>query len=186
MNKTFMQKQALEAIRDWIDGRNIYPPSYFQFFFHWTLLNLCYNASSDKREEVQRVLEFGRSHERLWNEEIAGLTRELVSTECVGDGKGEALPSDHILAATRQLRQRLSIEHELICSKCRKKDRCRKSSPINYNFSNLEGVVRILYQIRCNLFHGDKTEIGDRVQRKRNDLLIDVGNNILEDLLRDI
>lgn len=55
----------------------------------------------------------------------------------------------------------------------------------NHRFQDFEALIRVLYQIRCNLFHGDKLD-GNELQRSRNRELITNGNIILQKILEEI
>jgi len=50
----------------------------------------------------------------------------------------------------------------------------------------MEALMRILYQIRCNLFHGDKIEYKNGEQADRNKFLVNIGNKMLEKVLCSI
>jgi len=179
-------KKASEVVDNWLKSRG-YPQDFLRFFFQWTLLNLYYNAFSQSDEEMKKVLEFGREYDNAFNsvkEEVANLVR----TECVGDGKYEAPPNSWVKTASLLLRKRLGINQQSICSVCREHKRrmCDNVNLESYNFGNMEALMRILYQIRCNLFHGDKTEYRDGEEAERNKMLVSLGNQVLEIVLKSI
>ena len=56
---------------------------------------------------------------------------------------------------------------------------------MGYNFGSMEALIRILYQVRCNLFHGDKTE-REEFQMGRNQLLVKIGDHITAAILNSL
>ena len=112
----------------------------------------------------------------------------IVGTECVGKGKLTAPPDAFVKEATLHLRNTLTIDSDKICNKCRtaKKTACQQIALKNYPFSDMEALIRILYQIRCNLYHGDKTEVRDEFQMARDRELARIGSYIIERLLFSI
>jgi len=179
-------QNAKEVIRDWLASRN-YPEQFKDFFFHWTLLNLYYDALSKEEKETKRILEFGRKNENLFSS-VKIDAEELVMTECVGRGKGPVPPNSWVKTATLQLREALDIDGLHVCAKCRvvKKNECKSIKLEQYNFGNMEALMRILYQVRCNLFHGKKTEHTDGDQVARNRFLVNIGNGVLGEVLHSI
>lgn len=177
---------AEETIRSWLKSRG-YPPEFQHFFFQWTLLNLYYNELSKENKEVDRVVEFGREYEKSFSF-VKHDAFVLIKTECVGKGKGDAPPDSWVKTASLQLRKALSMDSNSVCAGCRKEKRreCEKIEVEQYSFGKMEALMRILYQIRCNLFHGDKTEYKNGAQAKRNKFLVNIGNEILEKVLYSI
>ena len=78
------------TIKQWLVSAH-YSREFEAFFLKWALLNLYYNETSGERQEVDRVLEFGRKHEGLFNQ-LKNEAVELVSMECVGRGPGTEPP----------------------------------------------------------------------------------------------
>jgi len=178
-------KKAKEAIETWLSF-GTYPEEYLTFFFYWSLFNSYYGLSLPKGGDCDKVLSFGRQHNSLWNDVIEANARRLVALECVGDRKGESPPSSHVKAATNQLRDLLDVRKEQICSRCRltKRDQCSRVEEEG-KFERLEALLRIIYQIRCNLIHGDKTELTGE-QGERNKELVRVTNPIIKEVLRNL
>ena len=176
-------QRARAVIRDWLSSRE-YPEQFKAFFFHWTLLNLYYNALSKEKKEIKRVLEFGRKHENLF-ESVKICAEDLVKTECVGSKIGPAPPNGWVKTATLQLRDALNVDGLSVCGRCReeKETACRTVKLKQHDFGNMEALMSILYQIRCNLFHGEKTEHTNGNQVTRNRLLVKIGNTALEKIL---
>lgn len=144
-----------------------------------------YNACSDKSGcEPCRVIDFGKKNESLWSQDIEDYTKTLVSRECVGKGKNDALPDEFVRTATLHLRRELNIIVD-VCSNCRKINTCDRREISNANFHKLDATMRILYQIRCNLFHGDKPEL-DGYQGDRNKELVGIGDKILTNIFQSL
>ena len=172
--------EALETIKHYFKPNTKYPDYYIDFFTKWSLINPLYNACSNNYSEACRVIDFGEKNESiLWNDTIEEYTHDLVSFECVGDGKNDAVPKDYVKTATLHLRSELYINDG--CSNCRKA--CNPSEVSNFDFNKLDATMRILYQIRCNLFHGDKSEL-DGDQGERNKKLVEIGDKILENIFQ--
>lgn len=179
--------EALEIIKHYVNHKKEYPEYYFRFFIEWGMINSLYNACSNSSHEAFRVVDFGKKSESLcWNYgSIKDNTRELVSCECVGNGKSFELPNEYVRAATLYLRNELHIDSGSVCANCKKNELCNKikwNSISDFNNYKFAATMRILYQIRCNLFHGDKPELeGD--QGERNKKLVENGDRILTDIL---
>jgi len=174
-----------EAIEAWLSVGQ-YPEEYLLFFFYWSLFNSYYGLSVPKGGDRGKVLSFARQHEALWDDTMEGRARDLVALECVGHGRGMCPPSSYVKAATNQLRETLGMPQEERCSYCRhqKKEACSRIEERG-KFGRLEAVLRIIYELRCNLVHGDKTELtGD--QGQRNVRLVRLANPIIKELLRNL
>lgn len=111
----------------------------------------------------------------------------MVKTECVGKGSLTETPSSWVKTATLQLRRKLGINVESVCTTCRKEKRqeCCEVKTEKSEFGSMEALMGILYQIRCNLFHGDKTE-REEFQMERNKSLVRIGNRILTIILNSL
>jgi len=170
------------TIKHWIESKN-FPKEFQEFFSKWILLNLYYNEISRKRKEIYRVLDFGRRHENLFDR-VKDDAVELAKIECVGEGLGVSPPNRWVKTATLQLRKKLRMDIKSACVACRseKRQRCLGVKAEKYEFGRMEALMRILYQIRCNLFHGGKTE-HEEFHLERNKILIRTGNHILENIL---
>lgn len=172
-------REASEVITHYIKYKEEYPRHYYDFFLHWNLINPLYNACSSKDYEALRIIDFGKKMEiYLWDDTLESLSKELVDLECVGDGRDDARPNKYVRLATLHLRKEFQLKSNT-CSTCRKKDYCEQEE--NDDFHKLDAIMRILYQIRCNLFHGDKLEL-----TRRNKKLVRIGNNILTEILQRI
>jgi len=183
----FLEFSRIEAVRNtikhWI--RNNYPNEFKEFFVRWILLNLYYNEISKLDRERDRVLEFGRKHEGLLNQ-LKNEAVELVSMECVGRGPGTEPPDRWVKTAVLQLRKKLGIDAN-VCDTCRseKRQECQNVETVEYEFGCMEALMRVMYQVRCNLFHGDKTN-REEFQMERNQSLVRTGNRIIAIVLNSI
>jgi hypothetical protein len=109
------------------------------------------------------VMKSGEEHgDTIWaNRNLSDVARQIAEVECVGDGGGENSPQPEAKSATVFLRELLGIEHDRICLEvCRE---VKRRECLNLGFGSWTGnpttaLLRIIYQIRCNLFHGDKLE----------------------------
>lgn len=113
---------------------------------------------------------------------------EIVRTECVGNGKLASPPDAFVKKATLHLRKTLKLNSDKICSNCRpnKKAVCQQVALKICRFDDMEALIRIICLIRCNLFHGDKTEIRDKSQVERYRELARLGSHIVQRLLFSI
>ena len=175
--------EVKDAITHWMMGK--YPNEFKEFFVRWMLLNLYYNETSKQNREVDRVLEFGKKHEILFNQ-LKDEASKLVCTECVGRGLGNEPPDKWVKTATLQLRKKLGIDAN-VCDTCRseKRQECQNVETVEYEFGCMEALMRVLYQVRCNLFHGDKTN-REEFQMERNQSLVRTGNRIIAIVLNSI
>jgi len=171
-------------IRYWMDSG--FPREFLEFFFKWALLNLYYSKISNQKCEVYKVLDFGKKYEALFDC-VKAHAFKLVNDDCVGRGLEAAPPSRWVKTATLQLREKLGINTADVCANCRseKQQKCKGITTVKHDFGRMEALMRILYQIRCNLFHGGKTEWG-RGQMERNQSLVRIGNQIVTIILEKL
>jgi len=176
---------AVETIREWLENGNSLPEESDLFFKMWVLLNAYYNENYTEAEERDRVLHFGKDFDYIFNILDTQVLRFFIAPECVGEGKHSAPPNEYIKKASEVLKNRSGISYN--CENCRsdKKRSCQNIMIADYRFQDFEALIRILYQIRCNLFHGDKLD-GNELQRSRNRELITNGNIILQKILEEI
>lgn len=147
-----------------------------------------YNAKySDLREEYKKISKFGICFKFLFDKlkDKKEYIRILIEDECVGNGRSTSVPSDHVKTATIQLREKLGILNS--CKNCReiKKRECQRIALTNHIYEPFEAILRVIYQVRCNLFHGDKLVlVGNQFERDRG--LINASNSILETVLKHL
>jgi hypothetical protein len=185
MPLTEQTRTELSAIRNGID----LPVEYTQFMVHWIAFNRAFNELRKDSEETARVLGVGDDLSSRWRE-IIPQSRRLVQLECVGS---DAVPQEALLrpnrvvkSATNYLRQKLMIrptypECMQNANKCResKTTMCRSVGIEPWNRSEMAAVMRIIYQLRCNLFHGEKRLALLNVQTNKDLELITIANEIL-------
>ena len=188
MPLTEQTRKELTAIR----GGIILPNEYAQFMVHWIAFNRAFNELRKDSEETARVLGIGDDLSGRWKE-IIPQSRRLVQLECVGV---DAVPYETLLrpnravkAATTYLRQKLMIKPgypECITNPkfCRlsKTAMCQAVGIEPWNHSEMAAVMRIIYQIRCNLFHGEKRLAIPDVQTNKDQELIAISNEILNEV----
>jgi hypothetical protein len=185
MPLTEQTRKELTAIRDGID----LPNEYTQFMVHWIAFNRAFNELRRDGEETARVLGLGDDLANRWHE-IIPQTRRLVQLECIGVDvmPHETLlrPSRVVKAATIYLRQQLRIkpgypeciQNPRFC-RASKTSMCQAVGIEPWTRSEMAAVMRIIYQLRCNLFHGDKRLGFSDVQTNQDLELVAISNEIL-------
>ncbi len=177
-------QSELRAIRDGVD----LPSEYSHFMVRWIAFNRAFNELRLDPEETQRVLGMGDDLCDRWRE-IIPQTRKLVLLECVG---ADAVPHQTLLrpnravkSATLFLRERMQIRpgypeclKARVC-RDRKVSLCRGVDVDPWEHSEMAAVLRIIYQIRCNLFHGEKRLALPDVQTNQDRELVAASNEIL-------
>jgi hypothetical protein len=179
---------AVRSIRYWLNNRDNYPEPYNTFFVQWTLFNSYY--SKYRGRDKKNVMKFADEHgDTLWeNDKIQSVAKEFSEVECVGEGIGGNPPHLEVKSATIFLRELLGIDHDRICSNiCReeKKLQCSSVRLANWEGNPASALLRIIYQIRCNLFHGDKLEY-DGLEAERNMSLVSRCREVLDEVLKYI
>jgi hypothetical protein len=192
------ERRSIGSIRYWLAYQWDYPDVYKAFFIQWMLFNSYY--SKYKAGDKKGVIKFGREHgDPIWESgSLTGVAREIAKVECVGDGKGKTLPHLEVISATVFLRTLLGIEQvddtgapdeqARICLQvCRevKRRKCLNLRFAKWADNPASALLRIVYQIRCNLFHGDKLEY-DGPEAQRNMLLVNCGRGVLDEVLKYI
>lgn len=186
MSSNVTRMAAKETIQEWLNNAGRLPEESDKFFNMWVLLNAYYNEKYTEREELKRVLHFGRDFEFIFVSLDGEILKGFIVPECIGNGKLTEPPDEYVKNASEFLKNILRVTYN--CERCRdnKKIRCNQNViAANYGFQNFEALIRILYQIRCNLFHGDKLD-DEECQQLRNDEIITKGNNILRTVLEEI
>ena len=185
MQLTEQTRKELNAIREGID----LPNEYTQFMVHWIAFNRAFNELRRESEETARVLGLGDDLSSRWHE-IIPQTRRLVLLECIGVEavQHETLlrPNRAVKSATIYLRQQLRIrpgypdciQTGRFCRKA-KTAMCEAVGIEPWSRSELAAVMRIIYQLRCNLFHGERRLSLPDVQTNKDLELVAVSNEIL-------
>jgi hypothetical protein len=174
----------LRAIRAGVD----LPNEYSQFMVRWIAFNRAFNELRGDADETQRVLGMGDDLRDHWRE-IIPQTRQLVLLECVGADEvpHQALlrPNRAVKSATLFLRERMLIRpgypeclKARVC-RDRKVSLCRAVDVDPWEHSELAAVLRIIYQMRCNLFHGEKRLFAPDAQTNQDKVLVSASNEIL-------
>jgi len=173
-------------------------PEWKDFLGRWIAFNRAYNELEGDSEEWERVIGIGRRLQHHWNPGIQHLARNLVRLECVGSGRnreGSRLllaPDPWIKSATVYLRCKLQVHPTAqvgACDFCREEKRalCGPITYKNWSDGEMAALLRIIYQVRCNLVHGDKRLHARNIQTERDQELIQVSicvlNQVLEFLL---
>lgn len=146
--------------------------------YEW--LESYFTEKFENNEFEEFCLKYGNFY---WNiEELREIARRYSSLNPVGNSKKNNEPSQQITQATYFLKHKCSlfqnIEVEKVESEIKEAERWKKSQ-----FTALFYIIR---QIRNNLFHGKKMELGND-QYERNKLLIglaaDATKIILDNLI---
>lgn len=167
-------------------------PEWQDFLIRWVAFNRAYNELEDDNKEWKRVIEIGKRLQHHWNAEIQQLARNLVHLECVGvrHKKDSWLlaPDPRIKSATVYLRQKLGVHPTAqvgACDFCREEKRilCTKVGLNNWSDGEMAALLRIIYQVRCNLVHGDKRLHARDIQTERDQELMQLSTDILHQAL---
>lgn len=173
----------------------IIPPDYTRFAVTWSTLNRVYNENRSERFETQQVVSFGDQIDELW-EAVAPIAKELVSLECIGgekDPSGILKPKPEVKSATLFLREVFRIDdgidiHNCHFHACRPEKRavCNPVASDPWKRSKMGALLRLVYQVRCNLVHGDKRLMARGFQSERDQELVRLSYEILKIILREI
>lgn len=181
---TDVEKWASRSIQYWTGGKAHYPPEFTDFFLRWMLFNSFCNKyqAGDK----QSVFEFTAEHgPAIWSDPaIQEIALHLAKSECVGNGANDAPPHPEVKFATELLQQNSGMDHLAVCQQvCRatKRGACAAINSRDFSPSStpVMALYRIIYQVRCNLFHGDKVEL-DAFQMDRDELLVSSGTKVMD------
>lgn len=176
---------AKKTIQNWINVSYNPPEIYKRFFIQWALVNLFYSANfPEKNKEWDKLLNFGRNFSFLFNSvKDRQEVQVLIKEECVGRGILTSKPSKYVKKATLMLREIYGLSEG--CINCRepKKQLCQNIPDVPNNFIPFEALIIIIYQIRCNLFHGEKLDIFED-QNSRDKKLVEASSSILDSILR--
>ena len=179
-----------------------FPQKYGSFITKWVAFNRAYTELSTVRTgDLGQIKDLALEIADFWKDdkELRDLARELVLLECVGgrEMRGEIIlsPVSEVKAATIYLRNYFEQKHELggcMYEGCRpEKQRVCNSVTVTqdkvdyFKGNEMEAILRIVYQIRCNLFHGRKTldMSGEYGQTKRPWQLVELADEIMGRIL---
>ena len=178
--------EVKDSIRHWIDNDRSLPLGSTEFFPMWILLNAFYNAMRHGGDEVGRVIEFGKTYNNFFPKLNRSSIISLIVPECIGKCKSENPPDKYVKAATQKLRMIFDINDH--CALCREKkqESCKSVKDIKWINGEFAALMRILYQVRCNLFHGDKIANTNDSQSKRDQVVIENSIRLLREILEQI
>jgi len=198
----------IRTLKEIIDGMQSYcfghywPPEYNDLFRSWGYFNRIYDTLYTDNAEWERIARFAIDDrfKAIWNE-LQGMddVRTLSQQPCVGNGRKEFVPAKRIRNAFSTLRLVNQIDVKEVCQskKCleRKKrewDVCLNDALVTVyqdtanieeaNLTAFGATLLIVYQIRCNLFHGSKTEMSGE-ELARNQLLVGAAARFMARLL---
>lgn len=191
-----LSPETQEELKLYIDGDDPeIPYEYLRFALAWSTFNRVYNENRIERFETQQVINIGDQLEGIWDA-VAGLARELVSIECIGgekDPSGILRPKPEVKSATLFLRNHFHLDESIPgedChfAECRPEKRlvCNPVQAQPWSHSRMAALLRLVYQVRCNLVHGDKRLMVQGYQRDRDQQLVHLSNEILKIILREI
>jgi hypothetical protein len=182
-------RQEIETVLD----TNFRLPNYYHtFLVKWLAFNRAYNDLEAGRD-YEKVLAVGERLKEYWDE-VSELAVQLVSLECIGSNRVENFellrPDEWVKSATLYLRGQLNIEpsdNPQVCefAACRLEKRrlCNEVKSTEWQGAKMAALLRLVYQVRCNLVHGDKRLADQDLQTARDHRLIQISTNILDRVL---
>ncbi len=162
MPLTEQTRSELRAIRQ---GFRL-PDEYTRFMICWIAFNRVYNELRRDEQETQRVLGVGDDLMAYWPE-ITPLAAELLHLECIGSDivprRSLLRPNRWVKSASIFLRRQMQLQpaypfccvDRLFCRRG-KYSMCREVEVMEWDRTEMAALLRLVYQVRCNLFHGDK------------------------------
>jgi len=169
------------------------PQHYAYFLLKWLAYNRTYNETETGQDWEKAIALADRFNHR-WTE-VEDLVRELVSMECIG---GERVPGTEFLkpfnwvkSATHYLRKQLELETHIDpincqffgCVRAEKKNLCNQVATEPWNRGNMAALMRLVYQVRCSLVHGEKRLGRPDYQTKRDQDLVELSDEIMTHFL---
>jgi hypothetical protein len=165
---------------------------YHRFLMKWIAFNRAY-SDLEQGQDYEKVLRIGDRLKDHWDE-VSDLARHLVSLECIGGerdkGSGLLKPSKWVKSATLFLRERLSLiqatdPHGCRFAACRQQKRrlCDDVDVVAWDKNEMAALLRLVYQVRCNLVHGDKRLFEWDVQTNRDLDLVETSTHVLDCIL---
>jgi hypothetical protein len=165
------------------------------FAVTWSTFNRIYNENSEKGSEPQRVVDTGNKLDSIWGA-VTNLAKDLVSLECIGgekDPSGILRPRPEVKSATLFLREFFNVdesidEHNCHFADCRleKREVCNPVGVQLWHETKMAALLRLIYQVRCNLVHGDKRLNIHGYQLERDHILVHLSYEIIKIILREI
>lgn len=171
---------------------------YCYFLIRWMALNRGYNELVEADKDYKKVLEIGQRLQAHWGE-VQDLAVQLVSLECIGGERSsdyELLkPNQWVKSATLYLRDRLELQHavppegcEFTACRMEKRRLCNNVvfhpwDEQDEDWQEMAALLRLVYQVRCNLVHGDKRWSMPNSQTNRDHRLVRISTRILGEVL---
>lgn len=171
--------------------------TYFAFLRKWMAFNRVYSELTTPKEDSKKVIAIADSLQNHWSE-IVDLAQLIVSMECIGSKNIEnqlLQPEEWPKSATLYLREYFKLTLGVDPTRCRfaacrleKKGLCDtvqfKNASLNaWHRHEMAALLMLVYQVRCNLVHGDKRLAAEDAQTARDLDLIRVSSQILDRVL---
>jgi len=167
---------------------------YQDFLIRWIAFNRAYN-DLEKGKDWQKVLDIGDRLQGNWPE-VSDLATQMVSLECIGGkdaGDSRLLkPSTWVKSATVYLREQLDLVSSADPRGCQFAS-CRPEKRMLCEGEDVElepwdrgemaALLKLVYQVRCNLVHGDKRLFDRDIQTNRDCELVRTSTRILDRVL---
>jgi len=183
-------RREIEAVLD--EGFRL-STSYQSFLIKWMAFNRAYNdLDLGVNGDREKVLAVGKRLQDHWGE-VSDLARQLVSLECIGservEGSDLLKPTKWMKSATLYLRERLNLVSpadpracEFAACRAKKRELCNEGSD-PWHEQEMAALLRLVYQVRCNLVHGDKRLAGQDIQTNRDGQLVQISTQIVDRVL---
>ena len=170
---------------------------YFSFIRKWVAFNRAYSEVKEDKAEWQRVRAIANDLQAHWLE-VAPLARQLASMECIGSKatRNRLLKPDKWgKSAMLYLREFFKLAQGDDLANCQfgacrpeKKQLCDavqfdRVTLNDWREHEMAALLHLVYQVRCNLFHGDKRLAAGDAQTRRDSDLIQVSSQILDCVL---
>lgn len=116
---------------------------YFNFFMAWIQFNSCYTPHyKDIKNELDKILEFAKDNKMIYLDfEFKDVLEEFKKTGLLYNQPGDREAVDDMQKGSY------------------------KKIYFNQEKNSCEDFFKVIYQIRCNLFHGDK-DVSDKGNKK--------------------
>lgn len=183
-------RREIEAVVD--EGFQLHP-DYGTFLSKWLAFNRAYNDLGYEGQDREKVLAFAEDYQNHWDE-VSNLAMQLVELECIGSERVEnsrlLQPNEWVKSATLYLRERLGLQSDIDPRHCEfdecrpeKRRLCDAVPDQEWNKGEMAALLRLVYQVRCNLVHGDKRLADKDNQTNRDRELIQFSTDILDCVL---
>jgi len=188
-----LREDTMREIEAVLDGGFRLRSAYQSFLVKWIAFNRAYNdLEQGTRGDREKVFAVGQKLQDHWGE-VSDMARQLVSMECIGservEGSDLLKPTKWVKSATLYLRERLSLMSpadpracELAACRATKRELCSEGFD-PWPEQEMAALLRLVYQVRCNLVHGDKRLFDQDIQTNRDDQLVQVSTQIVDRVL---